>query len=249
VYTGYDDEEFHVPGTAPPVLAKYDEVVQGTGFRAFEKSCPPNLESGMARTSCFCRWIVPVSTLLSLQQTRIEDGFAENLALVDYVQEGDFEFKKITVLVQYTHFVAIFQLTIFSIQTQKQRPSRRTCVEVDSEGSIGAMEIDHPPITPLKRRNLNYNSGGNDEAALKRSRQVEISKTKKLSTNCRVNGAAERIPDETKAAQENEGEETSDALSFDHTSEFIRSIQYNPTALEFHAMAASPPVKQRPHNI
>lgn len=245
VYIGYDDEDFLVPGTAPPVLAKYDEVVQGT---AFEKSCPPNLESDIARTSCFCRWIMPVSTLLLLQQTRIEDGFAENLALVGYVQ-GDFEFEKIRVLVQYTHSVAIFQLTNFSFQTQKKRPSRRTRIEADPEGSIGAMEIDHPPITPPKRRNLNYNSGGNDEAALGRLR-VEISKTKKLSPEqIAVKVASERISDEAKAAQEIEGEETSDALSFDHTSEFIRSIQYSPIALEFHTMAASLPVKQRPHNI
>jgi len=68
-----------------------------------------------------------VSALLSLQQTRIEDSFAENLALVDCVQEGDFEFKKITV--QYTHSVVIFQLTNFSFQTQKKRPSRRIRVE------------------------------------------------------------------------------------------------------------------------
>jgi len=67
-----------------------------------------------------------VSALLSLQQTCIENSSAENLALVDCVQ-GDFEFKKITV--QCTHSVVIFQLTNFSFQTQKKRPSRRTRVE------------------------------------------------------------------------------------------------------------------------
>jgi len=83
------------------------------------------------------------------------------------------------------------------------------------------MKIDHPPIMPLKRR---------------RTEQI----AKKV--------AAERILDEAKTAQD-KGEETSEALIFDATSEFITSIQCNPTAVEFHAMAASPPVKRRPHDI
>lgn len=119
VYTGYDDEECLARGTAQAVLAKYDQVingVQGTGFRMdgrpLRKAARPNREA-WPRKGCFCRLIMTVCVLLSLHQTRIDHGFAENLAFVDYIQ-GNFEFKKITV--QYTYSVAIFQLTNFSFQ-------------------------------------------------------------------------------------------------------------------------------------
>ncbi|KAF8965904.1 SART-1 protein [Flammula alnicola] len=224
VYTGYDDEEFVAPGTARSVLAKYDEVIDGvqeTGFRlcggALGKAARADLGSA----------IVVYKSLLSID-------YAKNIAISDYVQEGDIEFKK--------------------IKTKQKRPSRRTQVEADPDDNVGdsTMEIEDTSIA-TRAHDLNSNFVDNDElqAALARSRQVKISKTKKLSPEqIAAKVAAERALDEAEAAQEIKDEETSDGLMFDDTSEFIRSIQYNPTALEFeHAMAASSPIKQQPHDI
>ncbi|KIM45560.1 hypothetical protein M413DRAFT_24737 [Hebeloma cylindrosporum] len=203
---------------AKTVLAKYDEDINGVQGTGFRLGGGP-LGKPARR--------IPESGVTN--KSLVSMDYARNITLDDYIQ-GDIEIKKIT--------------------GSKRRPSRRIRVDSGPKGNTCPMEIDDPPITPLSRRYIpDYNFRDSDEAALIQPRSGKISKTKKLSPEqIAEKVAAERLLDEAKLTTENEGEETSDALMFDDTSEFIRLIQYNPTA-ERNARPASSAVEQQPHNV
>ena len=99
----------------------------------------------------------------------------ENIETADYIQEGDVGFKKPKVNISpswNTYF-------LLSLQAKKKRSSRRAPVE--SEPLDDVMDVDQP-IVPLVR-DLDANFVDDDElqAALARSRQAKLRKTKKLS--------------------------------------------------------------------
>jgi U4/U6.U5 tri-snRNP-associated protein 1 len=83
----------------------------------------------------------------------------ENLEASDYLKEGDIGFKK--------------------PKTKKKRSNRRaTESDIKTEDS---MDVDQRPIVP-RQRNLDTNFVDDDElqAALARSRQAKLTKTKRL---------------------------------------------------------------------
>lgn len=90
--------------------------------------------------------------------------YTENIALTDYLQEGDVGFKK--------------------PKTKKKRSSRRQADVSDVVDGVGAdqMQVDEKPIVP-RQRNLDANFVDDDElqAALARSRRAKMQKPKRLS--------------------------------------------------------------------
>ena len=170
----------------------------------------------------------------------------ENVEMTDYLKEGDVGFKK--------------------PKTKKKRPSRRMGENSDITGvklESDEMQVDEKPIVP-RQRNLDTNFVDDDElqAALARSRRAKIQKPKKLSPeelakkslftpffliallliatsfivtaerarSTPANGDAIKVDDDVE-----EG-----GLVFDDTSEFVRAITYDPTAVKQEPPAEPP---------
>ncbi|KAH7930183.1 SART-1 protein [Leucogyrophana mollusca] len=231
-YTGYDDEEFvdGRQGVKRGILAKYDEELEGareTGFR-LGASAP----STKAEKPALDQEVVSVSrALLSIDYTK-------NLETHDYLREGDVGFKK--------------------PKTKKKRSSRRAPVDSDIgiDNGENSMDVDEKPIIPRPRdTNANFVDDDDLQAALARSRRAKIHKVKKLSPEEIARKVAEdrareesvRADDIIKVEDADEERETA-GLTFDDTSEFVRAISYNPTAVKVEQTeptSVPTPVKQQ----
>ncbi|CAL1716233.1 unnamed protein product [Somion occarium] len=232
-YTGYDDEEF-APGHAGmkrAVLSKYDEFLEGpkeTGFRLGGTSTVLTKDLSS----------VEKGSIETVKKSLLSIDYAKNLETADYLQPGEFGFKK--------------------PKTKKKRPSRRVAEFSDvgpTGGDDNEMQVDEKPIVP-RQRNLDVNFVDDDElqAALARSRRAKLKKPKKLSPEELAQQIAERRAQSVTANgheiitiddDENEGE---GGLTFDDTSEFVRSIAYAPVAIKKEPPAeqalSRPPSKQ-----
>lgn len=223
-YTGYDDDEFGdgKAGMKRSILAKYDEDIEGpreTDFRL-----------GNSVTSTTISGVQAKQKPASVNKSLLSIDYAKNLATRDYLQEGDIGFKK--------------------PKTKKKRSSRRAPIDVDEN----IMEIDEKPVVP-RPRELDANFVDDDElqAALARSRRAKLHKPKKLSPEEIARKVAEERNREQSSQADDplqiEDAEGGDAngLTFDDTSEFVRAISYNTTAVKTEPVEESvepTPVKQ-----
>lgn len=208
-YTGYDDDEFGdgKAGMKRSILAKYDDDIEGpreTDFRL-----------GDSLTSTAVSGVQVEPGLASVNKSLLSIDYAKNLETRDYLQEGDIGFKK--------------------PKTKKKRSSRR--VPIDGDENI--MEVDEKSVV-LRPRELDANFVDDDElqAALARSRRAKLHKRKKLSPEEIARKVAEERNRE-KSAQADHTLHIDDAedgdtngLTFDDTSEFVRAISYNETAVK-----------------
>lgn len=131
--------------------------------------------------------------------------------------------------------------------------------ESDEKPNEDNMEVDDKPIVPIEReRNLNMNFVDDDElqAALARSRRAKLHKTKKMTPEqlaqkspCQLIShlctlLTPKIVAEQRAQEEEEAmngvkitegaydEEYESGLTFDDTSEFVRSVGLNPIVVK-----------------
>ncbi|TFK84613.1 SART-1 protein [Polyporus arcularius HHB13444] len=211
-YTGYDDEEF-APGAAGmkrAVLSKYDEFLEGskeTGFRLGSSTLSAREKKDEGSGS------------VSVNKSLLSIDYAKNLESADYLQPGDVGFKK--------------------PKTKKKRPSRRVAAEESDIPPVNGedqMQVDEKPIVP-RPRNLDANFVDDDElqAALARSRRAKLQKRKKLSPEEIAKQIAEqRAKSEARDAimVEDDDDGEGGGLTIDDTSEFVRAITYDPTAVK-----------------
>ncbi|KAK2460357.1 hypothetical protein APHAL10511_007746 [Amanita phalloides] len=212
-YTGYDDEEFAEgnQGTKRSVLSKYDEFLEGPrelGFRLGSSvvSMKVKQDEEMQQAATAVN-----KSLLSID-------YLKNIESSDYLKEGDIGFKK--------------------PKTKKKRSSRRIPTESDEKPNGDEMEVDAKPIIPVEReRNLDANFVDDDElqAALARSRRAKLQKTKKLTPEQLAQKIAEQkaleeaeMVNEIKAEEDARDDGHKFGLTFDDTSEFVRSVGLNP---------------------
>ncbi|TFY83285.1 hypothetical protein EWM64_g731 [Hericium alpestre] len=228
-YTGYDDEEFVAgrEGMKRQVLSKYDEFLEGakeTGFRLGASG--PALSAAVRQEQEQAAAAVNKS-LLSIDYTK-------NVEMTDYMQKGDVGFKK--------------------LKSKKKRPSRRAADESDIQPVKveDRMDIDEKPIIP-RARDLDANFVDDEElqAALARTRRAKI-KAKKLSPEEIARRIAEeRARSEQVSAPEviniedDEVEGEGAGLVFDDTSEFVRAIVYDPTAIKKEVTEANGGAKEK----
>ncbi|KIJ50894.1 hypothetical protein M422DRAFT_59010 [Sphaerobolus stellatus SS14] len=231
-YTGYDDDEF-IPGNEGmkrSVLAKYDEELNGIpegGFR---------LGGGQPKSSRPTRQ-TKEEDAIRVNKSLLSIDYAKNLDVSDYVQESDVGFKK--------------------PKNKKKRPNRK--VEVDPEDIPPPevnMDVDEKPS--VRRRNLEEDFFDDDDlqAVLAKQRRTKVKKVKPLDPE----EIARRILEEQEQAraqsvndmevdtkQENEGDDGAGdgGLEFDDTSEFVRSIQYNPIAVKEEERQTSVPARAK----
>ncbi|KAG1887002.1 SART-1 family-domain-containing protein [Suillus subluteus] len=208
-YTGYDDDEFGdgKAGMKRSILAKYDEDIEGpreTDFRL-----------GSSVTSTTIRGVQMKQELASVNKSLLSIDYAKNLETRDYLQEGDVGFKK--------------------PKTKKKRSSRRAPID----GDENIMEVDEKPVVP-RPRELDANFVDDDElqAALARSRRAKLHKPKKLSPE----EIARKVAEERNREQSSQADDPlqiddaedgdTNGLTFDDTSEFVRAISYNMTAVK-----------------
>ena len=174
------------------------------------------------------------------------------------------------------HYLVCAMINCCILQTKKKRSSRRTPIDNEILGGddMDQMEVDEKPVVP-RTRELDANFVDDDElqAALARQRRATIHKAKKLSPEeiARKSGytlivdmthfcltaflvAADRAREQSPTTDdiikvEEAEEETGDSgLTFDDTSEFVRSISYNPAAVKVDQVepsVAPPPPKAR----
>jgi len=124
------------------------------------------------------------------------------------------------------------------LKKKKQRATRRAAEDSDILPVEDQMDVDVKPIVP-RERNLDANFVDDDDlqAALARSRRAKI-KAKKLSPE----EIARKIAEERTRSELTNGEETikveddepsvQGGLVFDDTSEFVRTINYEPVAVK-----------------
>ncbi|KAG2756550.1 SART-1-domain-containing protein [Suillus brevipes Sb2] len=208
-YTGYDDDEFGdgKAGMKRSILAKYDEDIEGPRESDFRL--------GNSLTSTTISGVQAKQELASVNKSLLSIDYAKNLETRDYLQEGDIGFKK--------------------PKTKKKRSSRRAPID----GDENTMEIDEKPIVP-RPRELDANFVDDDElqAALARSRRAKIHKHKKLSPE----EIARKVAEERNREKSGQADDTlqiddaddgdANGLTFDDTSEFVRAISYNETAVK-----------------
>ncbi|KAI0749304.1 SART-1 family-domain-containing protein [Daedaleopsis nitida] len=218
-YTGYDDDEFApgVAGMKRAVLSKYDEFLEG----------PKETEFRLGSSTLTSREQKEEADRLSIvNKSLISIDYAKNIESADYLQPGDVGFKK--------------------PKTKKKRPSRRV---KDEESDIppvndDQMQVDEKPIVP-RPRNLDANFVDDDElqAALARSRRAKLRKPKKLSPEEIAKQIAEQRakPETTDVIMVEDDDEDGDGggLTIDDTSEFVRAIVYDPTAVKKEPVEAS----------
>ncbi|TCD69343.1 hypothetical protein EIP91_007899 [Steccherinum ochraceum] len=227
-YTGYDDEEFVEgnQGMKRAVLAKYDEFLEGPRQTEFRLG-----SSGATKKETTVKNDADAS--VSVKKSLLSIDYDKNLETVDYLKAGDVGFKK--------------------PKTKKKRSSRRAADLADPED----MQVDDKPIVPLQR-NLDSNFVDDDDlqAALARSRRAKLAKPKKLSPE----EVARRIAEEREQAMATDGPEVikieddddlpeagEGGLTFDDTSEFVRTITYDPVAVKkepVEALSTTAPYKQ-----
>ncbi|KAF8632249.1 hypothetical protein AX15_001997 [Amanita polypyramis BW_CC] len=220
-YTGYDDEEFGegTQGMKRAVLSKYDEFLEGSremGFRLGGSviSAKVKKEEELQQAAAAVN-----KSLLSID-------YVKNLETSDYLKEGDVGFKK--------------------PKMKKKRPSRR--IPVDSDEKPGdrpsgdGMEVDEKPIIPIEReRSFNSNFVDDEElqAALTRSRRAKLQRTKKLTPEQLAQKIAEQRAQEEaeavgaiKVEEGTQEEKEESGLTFDDTSEFVRSVGLHPVVVK-----------------
>ncbi|KAJ1308060.1 hypothetical protein OPQ81_002126 [Rhizoctonia solani] len=210
-YTGYDDDEF-LPGQAGmkrSVLSKYDEDIEGPKQgQSFRLGAAP--QTGPKMTIQDDDTMTVNRALLSLEYTK-------NVEISDYLKEGDVGFKK--------------------PKTKKKRPSRRNQPEEPEPVTEStSMDVDEKPAPTFTRRerNLDANFVDDDElqAALARSRRSKARKINKLSPE----EIAKRVAEEKNEAEAEEAmrneEPSAGGLELDDTSEFVRSVTFDPVAAE-----------------
>ncbi|TFK75251.1 SART-1-domain-containing protein [Pluteus cervinus] len=201
-YKGYDDDEFVEgnQGMKRSILAKYDEELDGSTETGFRLGGP--IVSTRVKKAD-----EKEAAAASVNKSLLNIDYAKNIEMSDYLQEGDVGFKK--------------------PRTKKKRNNRR--VPEIEEPSNDEMEVDQVPIV----RDMNANFVDDDElqAALARSRKAKIRKANKLSPE----ELAEKIAAQRAAEEEPEDEvreETAgndeEGLTFDDTSEFVRTIGLDP---------------------
>ncbi|KAK7691056.1 hypothetical protein QCA50_006159 [Cerrena zonata] len=233
-YTGYDDDEF-TPGQAGmkrAVLSKYDEFLEGpkeTDFRlgsssfVATKATDNVLSKGNIETVKTSLLSIDYDSEFSPHGSTpsFSSAVSENMETMDYLQPGDVGFKK--------------------PKTKKKRPSRRKVEISDDENEdlkrIKAMKPGDEIIyrsTPIYKYEPSDNFVDDDElqAALARSRRSKLKKLKKLTPE----ELAQRVAEETKADNDvnmvNDEDNADGGLTFDDTSEFVRAIHYDPTAVK-----------------
>ncbi|KZT20148.1 SART-1 protein [Neolentinus lepideus HHB14362 ss-1] len=214
-YTGYDDDEFTTgnAGAKRAILAKYDEVLEGAKETSFRLGAPV--------TSSDSRLKEEERAAAAVNKSLLSIDYAKNIDTADYFKEGDVGFKK--------------------PKTKKKRSSRR--IEQDPElqhiSNGDAMEIVEKPIVP-RPRNIDANFVDDDElqSALARSRRAKIKKAKKLSpeeiaqkiVEGQVRRDSENGPEVINVEDDGEADEDG-GLTIDDTSEFVRSITFDPNAI------------------
>ncbi|KAG1759593.1 SART-1 family-domain-containing protein [Suillus occidentalis] len=208
-YTGYDDDEFGdgKAGMKRSILAKYDEDIEGPRESDFRL--------GNSLTSTTISGVQAKQELASVNKSLLSIDYAKNLETRDYLQEGDIGFKK--------------------PKTKKKHSSRRAPID----GDENIMEVDEKPIVP-RPRELDANFVDDDElqAALARSRRAKLHKHKKLSPE----EIARKVAEERNREKSGQADDTlqiddaddgdANGLTFDDTSEFVRAISYNETAVK-----------------
>ncbi|KIY44016.1 SART-1 protein [Fistulina hepatica ATCC 64428] len=210
-YTGYDDDEFVEgnQGLKRAVLSKYDEEINGsseTGFRL-----------GSSTVSAKAKAKAKVEeTAAAVNKSLLTIDYAKNIGASDYLQEGDIGFKK--------------------PRTKKKRSSRRATV-LDDEPT-DQMDVDQKPAPLIRDLNANFVDDDELQAALARSRQAKLHgrKAKKLSPEQLAQKIVQQRSQEEEDAQRAmsmdnvdgvaDGED--DGLTFDDTSEFVRTVGINP---------------------
>ncbi|KAF8751852.1 SART-1 family [Rhizoctonia solani] len=224
-YTGYDDDEF-LPGQAGmkrAVLSKYDEDIdgpkQGQSFRL----------GAAAQTGP--KMSIQDDDTMSVNRALLSLEYTKNVEISDYLKEGDIGFKK--------------------PKAKKKRSSRRNQPEESEPAPESAsMDVDEKPAPTFTRRerNLDANFVDDDElqAALARSRRSKARKINKLSPE----EIAKRVADEKNEAEAEEAmrnEETAKGgLELDDTSEFVRSVTFDPVAVEPKKLALQLPTPAAP---
>ncbi|KAL5634458.1 hypothetical protein ACGC1H_002497 [Rhizoctonia solani] len=210
-YTGYDDDEF-MPGQAGmkrAVLSKYDEDIDGPKLGQ-------SFRLGAAAQSGPKMQIQDDDTM-SVNRALLSLEYTKNVEISDYLKEGDVGFKK--------------------LKTKKKRSSRRNQPEEPVPTTEPAsMEVDETPAPTSTRRerNLDANFVDDDElqAALARSRRSKARKINKLSPE----EIAKRVAEEKNEAEAEEAmrneEPVSGGLELDDTSEFVRSVTFDPVVVE-----------------
>ncbi|CAE6443381.1 unnamed protein product [Rhizoctonia solani] len=221
-YTGYDDDEF-TPGQAGmkrTVLSKYDEDIDGVKQGSFRLGAAA--QTGPKMTIQDDDTMTVNRALLSLEYTK-------NVEISDYMKEGDVGFKK--------------------PKTKKKRASRRNQPEeTEPAAETTTMEIDEKPAPTFTRRerNLDVNFVDDDElqAALARSRRSKARKVNKLTPE----EIAQRVAEEKNEAEAEEAmrneEPAAGGLELDDTSEFVRSVTFDPVAVEPKKLALQLPTAQ-----
>lgn len=209
-YTGYDDEEFHdgSQGVKRTILSKYDEELEGpkeSGFR---------LGSAVVSRKVRCE---EEKQSVAVNKSLLSIDYTKNIDISDYKQAGEIGFKK---------------------PKNKKKHSSRRALGISDLINDTQMDIDEKLIIPVQReRDLNANFVDDDDlqAALARSRRAKLSKPKKLSPEEFAKKVADQRAQEEAAltmsngikAEEAEGH--SRGLTFDDTSEFVRSVVLEPT--------------------
>ncbi|KAK0446328.1 SART-1 family-domain-containing protein [Armillaria borealis] len=216
-YTGYDDEEFvdGKQGMKRSVLSKYDEELEGSqemGFRlgSAVKSKKETQEEGKH------------AAVAAVNKALLSIDYDKNIETGDYLKEGDVGFKK--------------------PKAKKKRSSRRAPAETEL-ADANEMDVDQKPIIP-RLRDLDVNFVDDDElqAALARSRKTKLRKATKLSPEELAKKiAAQRSKEEDEDTVVDRTESRDDAnpeaastegLTFDDTSEFVRSVGNNPIVVK-----------------
>ncbi|KAF8972133.1 SART-1 family-domain-containing protein [Flammula alnicola] len=207
-YKGYDDEEF-VEGNQGlmkrSVLAKYDEDIEGPRLSEFRLGSSATLSSKAKQEEH------KQQVAASLNKSLLTIDYAKNIATADYVQEGEIGFKK--------------------PKTKKKRPSRRA--PTDAELPDDSMDVDKPFVPLVKNLDANFVDDDELQAALARSRQAKLRRTKKLSPEELAKKIAEqRVKEEEEENQQMIKSEDPDnqeeaGLTFDETSEFVQAVGNN----------------------
>ncbi|QRV75487.1 U4/U6,U5 tri-snRNP-associated protein snu66 [Ceratobasidium sp. AG-Ba] len=185
-------------------MMNIDGTKQTQGFRLGGTATQPGPKVNIQDDDA----IIVNRSLLSLDYTK-------NVEISDYLKEGDVGFKK--------------------PKTKKKRASRRNQPEAggEPEAETTQMEVDVKPVVFTRReRNLDVNFVDDDElqAALARSRKSKARKVAKLTPEELAQRVAEEKAEaEAEAAMRNE-QPTGSGLELDDTSEFVRSVTFDPIA-------------------
>ncbi|EUC57602.1 SART-1 protein, partial [Rhizoctonia solani AG-3 Rhs1AP] len=204
-YTGYDDDEF-TPGQAGmkrAVLSKYDEDIDGLKpGQSFRLGAGAHTGPKMQ---------IQDDDTMSVNRALLSLDYTKNVEISDYLKEGDIGFKK-----------------------PKAKPVPAPA-PVSEPASMDVDERPAPTSTSTRReRNLDANFVDDDElqAALARSRRSKARKINKLSPE----EIAKRVAEEKNEAEAEEAmrneESVAGGLELDDTSEFVRSVTFDPAVVE-----------------